>query len=83
MAFALVVLAVAGTVVLRALWIRFVLPEGHDLQPDEAPELRAEVERIREAVGAAPLHGIVINRELNAAAAFVPRGLGCGASATI
>ena len=32
--------------------------------------------RIRNAVGAAPLHGIVINAELNAAAAFVPHGVG-------
>lgn len=73
---ALMMLAVSGTVVLRALWVRFVMPEGHHLQPDEAPELRAEVERIRKAVGAAPLHGIVINAELNAAAAYVPQGLG-------
>ncbi|MET1161922.1 MAG: M48 family metallopeptidase, partial [Pseudoxanthomonas sp.] len=76
MVFPIVVLGIASTVVLRALWIRFELPDGHELQADEAPELRAEVERIRTAVGAAPLHGIVINRELNAAAAFVPRGLG-------
>ncbi len=73
---ALMMLALSGTVVLRALWVRFVLPEGHDLQPGEAPELRAEIERIRDAVGAAPLHGIVINGELNAAAAYVPQGLG-------
>ena len=72
----IIVLGMAGTVVVRALWIRFVPPEGHALQPDEAPELRAEVERIRNAVGAAPLHGIVINAELNAAAAFVPHGVG-------
>ncbi len=76
MALPIIILGMAGTVVLRALWIRFEPPEGHDLQPDEAPELRAEVERVRKAVGAAPLHGIVINRELNAAAAYVPRGLG-------
>lgn len=76
MAFPLVILGAASTVVLRALWIRFELPDGHELQADEAPELRTEVERIRMAVGAAPLHGITINRELNAAAAFVPRGLG-------
>ena len=72
----IIVLGMAGTVVVRALWIRFVPPEGHALQPDEAPELRAEVERIRNAVGAAQLHGIVINAELNAAAAFVPHGVG-------
>lgn len=76
MALPILILGTAGTVVLRALWIRFELPEGHDLQADEAPELRVEVERVRKAVGAAPLHGIVINRDLNAAAAYVPRGLG-------
>lgn len=69
-------LGAAGIVVLRALWIRFALPDGHELQADEAPALRAEVERVRNAVGAAPLHGIVINHELNAAAAYVPRWLG-------
>ena len=71
----IIVLGVAGTVVARALWIRFVPPEGHTLQPGEAPELRQEVERIRQFVGATPLDGIVINAELNAAAAYVPRGL--------
>ena len=76
MAIPIIVLGMAGTVVARALWIRFVPPEGHHLQADEAPALRAEVERVRRAVGAAPLHGIVINGELNAAAAFVPRGFG-------
>ena len=76
MAVALMMLALSGTVVLRALWIRFVPPEGHHLQPGEASELQAEIERIRKAVGAAPLHGIVINAELNAAVAYVPRGFG-------
>ncbi|HYM86365.1 MAG TPA: M48 family metalloprotease [Pseudoxanthomonas sp.] len=76
MAIPIVVLGMAGTVVARALWIRFIAPEGHHLQADEAPALRAEVERVRNAVGAAPLHGIVINGELNAAAAYVPRGFG-------
>jgi Zn-dependent protease with chaperone function len=71
----IIVLGMTGTVVLRSVWIRFVPPEGHHLQPGEAPELRAEVERVRNAVGAEPLHGIVINAELNAAAAYVPDGL--------
>ncbi|MEO8366746.1 MAG: M48 family metalloprotease [Pseudoxanthomonas sp.] len=71
----IIVLGMTGTVVLRSVWIRFVPPEGHHLQPGEAPELRAEVERVRNAVGAGPLHGIVINAELNAAAAYVPDGL--------
>ena len=72
----IIVLGMTGTVVLRSVWIRFVPPEGHHLQPGEAPELRAEVERVRNAVGAGPLHGIVINAELNAAAAYVPRWVG-------
>lgn len=71
----IILLGMAGTVVLRAVWIKFVPPEGHHLQPGEAPELRAEIERVRTAVGARPLHGIVINAELNAAAAYVPDGL--------
>ena len=71
----IIVLGMAGTVVLRAVWIKFVPPEGYHLQPGEAPELCAEVERVRNEVGARPLHGIVINDELNAAAAYVPAGL--------
>lgn len=70
-----IVLGMTGTVVLRSVWIRFVPPQGHHLQPGEAPELRAEIERVRSAVGAGPLHGIVINAELNAAAAYVSDGL--------
>lgn len=76
MAIPIIVLGMAGTATARALCIRFVAPEGHHLQADEAPALVAEVERVRKAVGAAPLHGIVINGELNAAAAYVPRGFG-------
>ncbi len=72
----ILLLGVVGTVILRALWIRFQPPEGHHLQPDEAPALRAEVERVRSAVGAAALHGIVIDARLNAAAAYVPSGFG-------
>jgi Zn-dependent protease with chaperone function len=72
----ILLLGAVGTVILRALWIRFQPPEGHPLQLDEAPALRAEVERVRSAVGAATLHGIVIDAQLNAAAAYVPSGFG-------
>lgn len=67
---------VLGVLVLRALWIRFERPDGVLLQPGEEPSLEAEVERLRLAAGAPPLHGIVIDGELNAAAASVPRLLG-------
>lgn len=69
-------LGVAGAVVLRSLWMRWGVPPGHLLQPGEAPALRQEVERVRRRVGAGRLHGIVIDGELNAAAANVPHGIG-------
>ena len=72
----ILLLGLTGAVLARALWIRFVPPEGHMLADGEAPALRAEVERIRQAVGAQRLHGIVIDAQLNAAAAHVPAGFG-------
>jgi Zn-dependent protease with chaperone function len=72
----ILILGTVGAAVLRALWFRFSEPEGHRLQPDEATGLHEEVERIRHQLGAARLHGIVINDALNAAAAYVPRGFG-------
>lgn len=65
-----------GYSVLRALWVRIEPPEGHPIARGEAPVLEAEVERLRRAAGAPPLAGIVINTDLNAAAASVPRVLG-------
>jgi Zn-dependent protease with chaperone function len=72
----LVMLGAVGAVILRALWMRWGEPPGHLLQPGEAPALQAEVERIRRHVGADRLHGIVIDGDLNAAAAHVPHGIG-------
>lgn len=72
----IILLGMVGLVLLRAMWIRFEAPAGHHLQPGQAPALRAEVERIRVALGARALHGIVVTAELNAAAAYVPAGLG-------
>lgn len=67
------VLAATATVLLRAVWLRFEAPAGHRLEPGQAPRLQAEIERIRQAVGAPRLAGIVLDAELNAAAAYVPR----------
>lgn len=72
----LIMLGILGVVLLRALWVRFDLPAGHVLQEHEAPALQREVERIRAQVGAAPLHGLILNAELNAAAVFMPNGVG-------
>ena len=69
-------LGTLGAVILRGLWIRFVPPEGHLLEPGQAPSLRQEIERVRAAVGAREVDGIVIDASLNAAAAYLPAGLG-------
>ncbi len=65
-----------GWLVLRALWVKFSPPDGHVLAAGEAPLLRAEVERLRAATSAPKLDGIIIDSDLNAAAASVPRALG-------
>ncbi len=65
-----------GWLVLRALWVKFEPPQGHRLAPGEAPELQAEIERLRIATGAPQLNGIIIDADLNAAAASIPRVLG-------
>lgn len=62
--------------ILKALWVRIPEPEGRRLRPGEAPVLEREVERLRREAGAPRLAGIVIDTELNAAAASVPRLLG-------
>lgn len=74
--FPIAVLGLTGVAVVRALWVRFEPPPGHALRPDEAQPLQEEVERIRHAMGARRLHGIVIDESLNAAAAYVPAGFG-------
>lgn len=65
-----------GAALLRALWIRFAPPPGYRLTAGEAPLLEAEVERVRLAVGAPGLDGIVIDGNLNASALELPRAWG-------
>src|SRR5690606_29250072 len=75
-AYVLLLPAAVAAVVVRTLWVRFEPPQGHRLAPGEAPELQAEVERLRLATGAPPLEGIVIDGDFNARAASIPRALG-------
>ena len=65
-----------AAMVVRALWLRFGVPSGYRLAPGEAPGLEAEIERLRLAAGAPPLEAVVIDSELNAGAASMPRLLG-------
>lgn len=67
---------VFATLVVRALWLRFDAPPGYRLAPGEAPELEAEIERLRLAAGAPALEAVVIDSDLNAGAASMPRLLG-------
>ena len=75
---ALLLPGIAAAALLRGMWLRLGAPEGVRLGADEAPALQAEVERLRRASGAPPLAGIVVDTQLNAAAASVPRLLGLG-----
>jgi Zn-dependent protease with chaperone function len=72
---AIIPLAMAWSL-LKSLWIRFEAPSGRRLGRDEAPALRALVEKLRREAGAPALAGIVMTSELNAAAASQPRLLG-------
>lgn len=67
---------VFAVVVVRALWLRFDPPSGYRLMPGDAPALEAEIERLRLAAGAPPLEAVVIDSDLNAGAASLPRILG-------
>ena len=68
--------SVFAAMVVRALWLRFDAPSGYRLAPGEAPELEAEIERLRLAAGAPPLQAVVIDSDLNAGAASMPRLFG-------
>ena len=72
----LVLPLLVGVALLRALWFGAAPPEGIAIHADEAPLLHAEVERVRVAVGAPPLAGIVVDGELNAGLATAPRAGG-------
>ena len=68
--------SVFAVMVVRALWLRFDPPSGYRLAPGDAPALEAEIERLRLAAGAPPLEAVVIDSDLNAGAASMPRMLG-------
>ncbi len=59
--------------VIKALHVRFDAPDGLRLSRSDAPELWNEIDRVREAVGAPALHGIILTGQLNAAMAQTPR----------
>jgi Zn-dependent protease with chaperone function len=65
-----------GWFLLKALWVKFDPPEGYRLRATDAPELVREVERLRRETGAPKLEAILIDSDLNASAASIPRASG-------
>lgn len=59
--------------VLRALWVRITPPDGMRLDARNAPELVAEVERVRCAVAGPAVHRILLTDDFNAGVSQVPR----------
>jgi len=57
----------------RALFVKLPPPEGRRLTRAEAPLLFDEIERVRKAVNAKPVHAVVLTPEFNAAVTQIPR----------
>lgn len=57
----------------RALWIKLPAPVGRRLRAQEAPALFEEIERVRSALNAKPVHEVVLTPEFNAAVTQIPR----------
>jgi Zn-dependent protease with chaperone function len=69
---ALVPLALAYMLV-KSLWVRLPPPEGRRLTPREVPALFEEIERVRKATRARPVHEVILTPDFNAAVTQVPR----------
>jgi Zn-dependent protease with chaperone function len=69
---ALLPLALACMLV-RAMWVRLPPPEGRRLTRRETPALFEEIERVRKATRARPVHEVVLTPDFNAAVTQVPR----------
>jgi Zn-dependent protease with chaperone function len=57
----------------RALWFKLPPPQGRRVTAVEMPALFAEIEQVRRAVKAKPVHIVLITPDFNAAVVQVPR----------
>ena len=57
----------------RALWFKLPPPQGRRVTAVELPALFAEIEQVRRAVKAKPVHVVLITPDFNAAVVQVPR----------
>ncbi len=60
-------------IVLRSLWVKFPVPEGHELRYDDAPRLFDLAKSTRAATNGPALHKILLTDEFNAAIVQHPR----------
>lgn len=60
-------------VLVKAMWVRMPPPPGRRLTRQEVPALFEEVERVRKATRARPVHEVVLTPDFNAAVTQVPR----------
>ena len=58
---------------LKALWIKFDLPEGYILKRKEYPELFAEIDDITKALEPLKIHQVILDERLNAAVIQHPK----------
>lgn len=69
----LAVLLGGGSLALNALLVRVPYPEGREVTRAEAPELFNTLDELRQRLGSAPFHKVLINSEFNAGVAQLPR----------
>ena len=65
-------LVLAG-LVLRSMWINIPLPEGKEVEREQAPELFSLVRDVRSLLGGPEIHHVLLSDELNASIVQIPR----------
>ena len=66
-------IAAFAWMVLKALWVRIAPPQGYRLKRQDAPELFALIDDLRQRLRAPKFHRVLIVDEFNAAVSQVPR----------
>ena len=69
---ALIPLALSA-LLMKSLRVRIPPPDGRRLTREEAPSLFAEIECVRKAVKARPVHEVILTPDFNAAVTQIPR----------
>ncbi|MCP4981285.1 MAG: M48 family metalloprotease [Gammaproteobacteria bacterium] len=58
---------------LKALWVRFDAPVGHELKREQFPGLFREIDDLTKRLDALKIHQVIINEDLNASVVQHPR----------